>query len=250
MAKPNKSERQKVIDDIRKKQKGADKRRGFAIVGVSIVLAVGIVGAAAYRPIKDRIDARAFSDTSLAEIGAAASVCGEIETKDATGNNDHQPTGTQLTYEESPPATGPHWNEFNLAPDPIGRRFYDAADRPEVEALVHNLEHGYTILWYDETIANDADQLSEVKAIASKLDDNDTNFRLKFKAVPWTSEDGEAFPEGQHVALTHWSAGGADAPEGAAQQGITQYCSQPSGAALDEFMLEYPYTDSPEPQAG
>ncbi|GAB2754328.1 hypothetical protein GCM10027020_03010 [Nocardioides salsibiostraticola] len=250
MAKPKKTERQQVIDDIRKKEKGADKRRGFAIVGVSIVLAVSIVGAAAYRPIKDKIDSRAFNDTSLQEIGAAASVCGEVETQDATGNNDHQPTGTQLTYEESPPATGPHWNEFNLAPDPIGRRFYDVADRPELEALMHNSEHGYTILWYDQTVADDADQLNSVKAIASKLDDNDTNFRLKFKAVPWTSDDGDPFPEGQHVAFTHWSIGGVDAAEGAPQQGITQYCAEPSGEALKDFMLDYPYLDSPEPAAG
>ena len=30
--------------------------------------------------------------------------------------------------------------------------------------------------------------------------------RLKFKAVPWT-EDGKAFPDGQHVAFTHWAKG-------------------------------------------
>ena len=45
--------------------------------------------------------------------------------------------------------------------------------------------------------------------IADKFAGTD-NFRYKFKAVPWTSadEDGEAFPDGQHVAFTHWSAGG------------------------------------------
>ena len=35
-----KSDRQAVIDEIRKKQKGADKRRGFAIVGVCALVAV------------------------------------------------------------------------------------------------------------------------------------------------------------------------------------------------------------------
>ncbi|MGH3682534.1 MAG: DUF3105 domain-containing protein, partial [Natronosporangium sp.] len=30
-----------------------------------------------------------------------------------------------------------------------GRRgFYTPDDRPRVEQLVHNLEHGYTVLWY------------------------------------------------------------------------------------------------------
>jgi hypothetical protein len=74
------------------------------------------------------------------------------------------------------------------------------------------------------------------------------NQRLKFKAVPWTSKDGEAFPDGQHVALTHWSAGseGAEKP---GQLGVWQYCSEVSGEALEDFMLEYPYMDSPEPDA-
>ena len=32
-----------------------------------------------------------------------------------------------------------------------------------------------------------------------------------------------------------------------AQVGVWQYCSDVSGAALEDFMLKYPYTDSPEP---
>ena len=61
-------------------------------------------------------------------------------------------------------------------------------------------------------------------------------------------EDGKAFPDGQHVAFTHWSVGGAGAgPTPAKQVGVWQYCSAVSGAALNDFMLKYPYTDSPEP---
>jgi hypothetical protein len=29
--------------------------------------------------------------------------------------------------------------------------------------------------------------------------------------------------------------------------GVFQYCSAPSGEALEEFMKQYPYMDSPEP---
>lgn len=36
----------------------------------------------------------------------------------------------------------------------------------------------------------------------------------------------------------------------AQQVGVWQYCSAPSGAALEAFMEEYPYTDSPEPVGG
>jgi hypothetical protein len=213
------------------------------IVGVCVTIAVLIVGAAAYRPIKNWWDLRQFNDVDLASIGAPASVCGDITKKAAEGSGEHKPTGEQITYDDAPPAFGPHWNEAGVAPAPIGKRFYTDDDRPELESLVHNLEHGYTILWYDQSIADDADKLNEVHGIAQKLDVSDTNYRFKFIAAPWMSgdekESGE-FPSGQHVALTHWVAG--DKP-----QGIWQYCTEPSGAALKKFMDDYPYTDSPEP---
>jgi len=243
VAKTAKSDRQKVIDDIKKKQKGADKRRGMMIVGVCVVIALLIVGAAAYSPIKNWWDLRQFNDVDLASIGAAASVCQDVETKTAEGSSDHQ-DGIQLTYEEAPPAYGPHWNDQD-SPAPIERRLYKEDDRPELESLVHNLEHGYTILWYDETAAEDDSMMTEIEGIATKLDQSDSNYRFKFIAAPWTSDDveeGKAFPEGQHIAFTHWTGGDK-------QEGVWQYCSEPSGEALKTFMEDYPYTDSPEPNA-
>ena len=37
--------------------------------------------------------------------------------------------------------------------------------------------------------------------------------------------------------------------DAAKQVGAFQYCSAPSGAALEDFMKKYPYFDSPEPGA-
>jgi hypothetical protein len=126
------------------------------------------------------------------------------------------------------------------------RKFYTAKDRPDVGYLVHNLEHGYNILWYDETVADDDKQVAAVEAIANKFPG--TDFENKFIAAPWTADDGEPFPDGAHVALTHWSMGGTNGnPEG--QQGITQYCDAPSGEVVAQFVEDYPYTDSPEPGA-
>jgi hypothetical protein len=239
-----KSERQAKIDAIRSQQKGAERRRGFMIVGVCVVVALLIVGAAAYQPIKDWWDQRQFSDLQLAAIGAPASVCQDVETKTASGNQDHVDPGTEIPYEDTPPAFGTHYNVW----DSIERKFYSAGDRPDVGELVHNLEHGYTLLWYDETIADDNEAMDQLRGLSSKFTDDD-NFRNKFKVVPWTSEDGGAFPEGQHIALTHWSVGGDGDPSGE-QTGVWQYCSEPSGEALEQFMKDYPYTDSPEPDAG
>ncbi len=242
-SKSAKSDRRQVIDDIRRKQKGAEKRQGMAIVGVCVLVAVVIIGAAAWNPIKTAIDKARYSGTPLDEIGAKADVCGEVTEKEATGSGEHVPTGTQVTYDDAPPAFGSHWNEAGVAPAPITDRYYTASSRPELESLVHNLEHGYTILWYDKTTADSSSQIAAIKAIAASLDANDTNQRLKFKAVPWTSDDGKAFPDGQHIAFTHWRVDQDDQK----QYGVFQYCSEVSGAALETFMGDYPFTDSPEP---
>ncbi len=248
-----KSDRQAVIEQIRRKQKGAERRRGFAIVGVCLVIAVLIVGAAAFRPVMDWWDKRSFSGTPLAEIGAAADVCQDPSTQPAEGSNDHVDESQQVAYEFAPPAFGSHWNVAGLAPDPMERKFYTDADRPELESLVHNSEHGYNILWYDETIAKDDEQLSQLRAIADKYAGT-SNLRHKVKVVPWTAADAEEttgkFPEGQHIAFTHWSAGGNGETDTSKQVGVWQYCSEVSGEAFEKFTLDYPYTDSPEPNAG
>lgn len=250
-SKSAKSERQKLIDDAMKKQRSAEKRSGYLIVGVCVLIALGLVGAAAYRPIKNHFDLQQYANLDLAKVGASASSCQKPVTEDATGAQEHRPTGEQITYPDAPPAFGPHWNEANVAPAPFDDKFYDKDDRPELEALVHNLEHGYTILWYDDTVADDNDQMNQIEAIAKKFKVDDDNFRLKFIAAPWTSADakeeagqkGMTFPEGTHLAFSHWVGAQGDQKS----VGVWQYCTETSGAALKSFMDTYPYTDAPEP---
>jgi hypothetical protein len=247
--KPAQSDRQAVIEQIRKKQRGDERRRGLVIVGFCAGLAVLILLAAIFPIAKDWWDQRQYSSKALTEIGAPASTCQDVTTKKATGNQQHVPTGQPVDYTTAPPAFGPHWNQPGVAPAPMERKLY-TDDRPPLEALVHNLEHGYTILWYDKTIADDSTKMDELQGIADKFAGT-TNFRDKFIIAPWTSSDenGKTFPSGQHVAFTHWSAGGAGGTDPSKQVGVFQYCSDVSGAALDAFVKKYPYTDSPEPSA-
>ena len=245
--KSEKSERQKLVDDIRRKQTRADQRQGRIIIGVCVAVAILLVGAAAYNPVRSWFEQKKYEDKALSDIGAPASVCGDVTTKDATGSGDHRPEGEQITYDDAPPAFGPHWNVNGVAPVPMEDRFYSEDSRPELEALVHNLEHGFTILWYDETAADDSVMLGQIRAIAKKLSVSDTNNRLAFKAVPWTKDDGKAFPKGEHIAFTHWSADPKDSNK---SFGSWQYCSEPSGAALEQFMKDHPYYDAPEPIGG
>jgi hypothetical protein len=246
VAKPAKTDRKAVIEEMRKKQKSADRRRGTVIVTVCVLAALGIVAAAVVPILLDKREDSKLDSVALDEIGSAASVCQKVTTKKADGNQNHVPVNTSVDYADAPPAFGAHWNQAGLAPAAFGRKFYTADDRPALEALVHNLEHGYTILWYDDTIAKDEAAMDDVQAIARKFSGSD-DLRDKFIAAPWTADDenGAKLPDGQHIAFTHWSAGGDGETDTTKQVGAFQYCSGVSGDALSSFMDEYPYTDSP-----
>jgi hypothetical protein len=98
---------------------------------------------------------------------------------------------------------------------------------------VHNLEHGYTIAWYDPKI--DSGQLATLKDLAGLL--RGKQKYVKFIAAPWDTSRG-AFPAGKPIALSHW---------GGDSHGYRQFCGQTSGAAIVTFMNIYPATDAPEP---
>lgn len=257
----SKKSRREVADQLLSQQKRADKRQGMIIVGVCVLAALLIVLAAAYRPIKDWWDLRAYEDKEVAQIGVGADKCSPIITKKASGNQEHVDPGTEVEYPEAPPAFGTH----EVYPDDMSRKLYTKTDRPNVEKLVHNLEHGYTILWFRD-IDRGSKEWDDLKAIADKMKGTG-NFRLKFKAVEWTdddpkwSDDGKAWTDADgnevdtskmKVAMTHWSKGGveADVSDVEKQVGVWQFCSAPSGEALAEMMETYPYLDSPEPNGG
>jgi hypothetical protein len=252
VASSNKTDRRAAVDKIRRDQKRADQRQGRIIIAVSILIAAGIIGSVAWKPISDQFRESKYDGKSLSQIGASAKACQPRVIKAATGVQDHVQPGVEVKYPDAPPAFGQH----EVAPDSITRKLYTEKDRPRVEMLVHNLEHGYTILWYDQTIADSSDQMAQLRAIADKLQGTD-DFRLKFKAVPWLKSDGKAFPKGQHVAISHWAKTPASADTKLAEAakvtdsaGVWTYCSSVSGAALKDFMTTYPYLNSPEPTAG
>src|SRR4051794_10411052 len=204
VAKQEKLDRRAVADQIRSTQQNADRRRNLMTAGVVIVIAALIIGGAASPMFKDWRNDQKYADRNLGSIGAPASVCTDVTTAPAEGEQDHVAPGTPLAITGNPPAFGQHYNTW----ESIARKFYTSKDRPELGFLIHNLEHGYTILWYDETAAKDSDTMTTIKALASKFKGADGDFRNTFKAVPWTSKDGDAFPKGQHIAFTHWSIGG------------------------------------------
>jgi hypothetical protein len=231
------NERRAIAEQMRKEQQRRERRRSLGILGACILVVVGLLVAALVPYVKKVREDSKLAGTSLTQVGAtsSAAACDPVTKKKATGNNDHINPPQKIDYPDAPPASGPHWGNF-LQGSEI-RSFYSREDRPEVERLVHSLEHGHTILWYDDTVKPGTAAYKDIEAIAAKLNDGDY-----FMSAPWTAKDGAAFPEGKHVALTHWTG-----PE--KQEGVTEFCAAPSGAVVKKFMDDFPASNAPEPGA-
>jgi hypothetical protein len=241
MAKPKKDrDRRAVVEQMRRDQQRAERRRTIVVISACVVVALVIIGLAAVPLLRQEKLTRG-SLASLG-VGSGSAGCQPVLKRKATGNQEHKPEGTDIHYDDAPPAFGAHYP----VPAPFARKFYTIDDRPRIEYLVHNLEHGYNLLWYDDTIAEDKDKLAVIKAIAAKFEGK--KLTDKFIALPWTAKDGKGFPDGAHVALTHWSAGGTSG-DPSKQRGVWRYCDKPSGEVVRTFTKDYPYTDSPEPTA-
>jgi len=239
MAKPSKDSRREVVEQMRRQQQSAEKRRTYTIIAACVVVGLVIIGLGAYPLIKQN----QIASGDLEDIGVAADAagCQDVVTKSAEGGSDHRPIGEDIVYQDAPPAFGPHYGQTAGSQ----RKYFPPGNRPDIEYLIHNAEHGYNVLWYDKTVADNGDDLAVVKAIAEKFEGADPTD--KFIVVPWTEEDGNAFPDGAHVALTHWYADPADPANG--QEGVWQYCDAPSGEVVRQFVEDYPFSDSPEPGA-
>ncbi len=250
MAKSNKkaADRRAVVEQLRKEQKRKERRQGFLVVGAAVLIGAVIIGFAAWQLVKaNKKESRDLSDIGLTEKAAKCQSVVEKkpEGQEVSGSDgNHVETGTTINYRTNPPSFGQHWPNYLQGSEL--RSFYTTDDRPEIERLVHELEHGYTILWYDETIADDSDALADVQAIAKKFPDT-VQPDEHFIAAPWSAADGEAMPDGTHVTLTHWSIGGEGGDSTKDQVGVSESCGGVSGAVVESFMKDYPPKDAPEP---
>jgi len=233
------SSRRDKLASFEAARKKEQRNRTIRLLVICLVLATLLL---AY-PVYLFVDDYRARNADLATIGvdAAAAACDAPAEAQASGNQDHVPDGTRVTYTEFPPASGQHYQN----PAPFTKRFYTMADRPPVETLVHNLEHGYTVLWYREDAPDDVVRAAE--RAAKTFGRDDYNPADKFIAAPWSPSDGGAFPEGKNVVLAHWTANPQDPSNMTQQLGVRQACGQLSGQVIKDFMAKYPYSSSPEP---
>ena len=236
-------DRKAKIAEMQRQAKAAERRRTLLIVGTAVVVVALIAGAVGFAILRDDSRVPGGSLTSLG-VAASAASCDPPTTDKATGNSVHVGPGTdkanvtRVKYSTVPPTSGEHF----ATPEFPARDFYTGDDRPKMETLVHNLEHGYTVLWYDST-ASDKQQAT-LKAVAKQAKASDAA-KDKFIVSAWDPSYG-ALPGGKHFALSHWAADPKDLSK---QSGHRQLCGDLSGDVVQKFVTAYPRTMAPEPNA-
>jgi hypothetical protein len=224
------------LEAARKKEQ---RTRTIKLLVICLVLAIALL---AY-PVYLFVDDYRARNASIEDFGAsiAAAGCDPIAEHEATGNQDHVAEGTKVDYGQTPPDSGSHFQ----SPAPFTKQFYAEADRPAVETLVHNLEHGYTVVWYRADAPSE--QIKDLQRIAKTFASDEYDPTKKFIAAPWAESDGAGFPAGKNVVITRWTADPNDPSNPSTQRGVRQTCAEVSGAAIKDFMAKYPVANSPEP---
>ncbi|MEO6578606.1 MAG: DUF3105 domain-containing protein [Candidatus Limnocylindria bacterium] len=96
-------------------------------------------------------------------------------------------------YSTLPAASGPHW-------DPSGVANWGAYASPQDETqLIHSLEHGGIVIWYDPDLLDDA-QVQELNSYVLGQVASGISGRFKFIVSPWGGDE----PLGAAVAVTAW----------------------------------------------
>lgn len=176
--------------------------------------------------------------TATSDDAAADGSCDAVITRPTDGNQVHVSPGTELDYADAPPSFGKHYDTWL----PYSRAFY-SADRPDVGFLVHNLEHGYTIVWYDETLAADRAAVDALQELAEDYRSDNTGVIV----VPWFASDGAPFPTDRHLAVTRWTADEANPGDASKQRGNWLYCGSVDEDAIDDFVDTWSNNESAEP---
>ena len=232
MAKTMDKNRKARVEEMRRAQAAAERRRTALVVGAAVVVVLVLVGIV----VKVVRDAQADKDVATVGAALASASCDPVTNDKPDGTQVHvgpqtqQPNVTNVNYKTVPPEFGEHF----VTPAYPALPFYGEQDRPRMETLVHNLEHGYTVVWY--TKATPPAQVDELKKIADRARGM-SETSGKFIVSAWDDAYG-SFPAGKSIGISHWGANSAH----------RQLCGAVSGEAIKKFVTSYPYSDSPEPQ--
>jgi hypothetical protein len=246
MARETSRDRRERVAQMQAAQKRAERRRLLVVI-VACVAVIAIIGAAVAWAVIGEQNKKNEALQSISGDVAAAS-CDPVTDDPASGSSEHVGPGTKqanvtkIEYSTVPPSSGKHF----AVPAVDKRRVYTVADAPQIETLVHNLEHGYTILWYDRSL--EKEQAATFEALATKINAMKESAN-KFLVSPWDPAYG-AFPAGKKYALSHWSADVDQASGKVSNQlGHRQLCGGLNTTVVEDFVKKYPWSSAPEPGA-
>ncbi|MDH5507224.1 MAG: DUF3105 domain-containing protein, partial [Anaerolineae bacterium] len=149
-----KSKRQQQREQF-KKQRARQRLLNNVIIAAVVVAALGIFVAM-------------FRDTNRADIGEAILAEGEVN---------HVDPGTDVEYNSNPPTSGSHYDQ------PMNAGFYeDGSIETQVpfpeSHIVHSLEHGYVVIWYNCDVLETAAACDELKDQVRTVMDRYNNLKI------------------------------------------------------------------------
>ena len=208
-------DRRARLDEMRRQQRAVERRKNIITFGSAILVALALVGTAvglawhknqAADAKKNRVANQLKAEKKVGHQSKPTSAeakdgCLGVHTDPLSPAAQHIPTPIDYTAEKFgdtaagtppiPPSGGKH-NAVSLG-DKV-TRYYPLDQKPRPERAVHNLEHGYVVVWYDSKLP--ADQVQKLQAMAK----DPTMSRLL--VVGWWQSD---LPLDKHVVMTSWS---------------------------------------------
>jgi hypothetical protein len=147
---------------------------------------------------------------------------GGVGTRMPDEGRSHVGQGEIPSYQSRPATSGPHWNVAGLAPMNWGV-YNDPVPEP---AVVHNLEHGGIVIWYQST-ASEADIAALTQFTQQQLNTTQSKVILS----PWAGADF-----GHPIAVTAWN--------------WLLYLDTADIDQVRAFQNDHPANDAPEPGGG
>ncbi|HET6817171.1 MAG TPA: DUF3105 domain-containing protein [Mycobacteriales bacterium] len=225
--KANRDRRQR-LEELRRQQRAAERRKNFLFTGSAIVIAVGLIAGAVIptylhdRAKKNKAAEAAKKERQVLQLAPTAAEkaagCLGVHQDPLSAAALHVTTPVDYAKEKNgdtnggtppiPPSGGRH-NPVSLGDK---TRFYPLSEKPRAERAVHNLEHGYIVAWYDSKTS--AADLKTLQSLTTTLP--------RFLVVGWWQGD---LPADKHVVLTSW--------------GRTERCGTASADVIRNFVSQH-----------
>lgn len=192
----SKRERQKQRRSVKveeqRKQEAAARRRRLALLGVTALVVVGLVGLGVANYLQKRAqlaEDRRVAQEQQEEFGCTADATQPSAGQGHFGNDaELRSNPPETVYPDRPPSSGKHHGAV------VKTGVYDV--KVDERMLVHNLEHGYIVVYYDDG-ASDEDVAALEEAAAGHIDGD-------FPKLIVARFDGE-MADDKNISYTAWT---------------------------------------------